>query len=184
MLVVHGTDDRIRPHAIGERLAELTGGELLLVEGAGHGLPGRDPVLVNRGSATFVERVAPAAGAPRTLDPGRAARPRRALYLSSPIGLGHARRDLAIADELRRLHPDLQIDWLAQHPVTRVLGGRRRARAPGVARGWPASRRTSRASAASTTCTRSRRSGGWTRSWSHNFMVFDDVVDDGARTTW
>jgi predicted glycosyltransferase len=48
-------------------------------------------------------------------------RPRRALYLSSPIGLGHARRDLAIAQELRRLHPDLQVDWLTQHPVTRVL---------------------------------------------------------------
>ena len=29
-------------------------------------------------------------------------RPKRALYLSSPIGLGHARRDLAIARELRR----------------------------------------------------------------------------------
>lgn len=48
-------------------------------------------------------------------------RPRRALFLSSPIGLGHARRDVAIAQELRKLHPDLQIDWLAQHPVTRVL---------------------------------------------------------------
>lgn len=48
-------------------------------------------------------------------------RPRRALYLSSPIGLGHARRDVAIAQELRRLVPDLQVDWLAQHPVTRVL---------------------------------------------------------------
>jgi predicted glycosyltransferase len=48
-------------------------------------------------------------------------RPRRALYLSSPIGLGHARRDVAIAQELRRHHPDLQIDWLAEHPVTRVL---------------------------------------------------------------
>jgi predicted glycosyltransferase len=48
-------------------------------------------------------------------------RPRRALYLSSPIGLGHARRDLAIARHLRAHHPDLQIDWLTQHPVTRVL---------------------------------------------------------------
>ncbi|MET0828290.1 MAG: glycosyltransferase [Microbacterium sp.] len=48
-------------------------------------------------------------------------RPKRALFLSSPIGLGHARRDVAIAQELRQLHPDLQIDWLAQHPVTRVL---------------------------------------------------------------
>jgi predicted glycosyltransferase len=49
------------------------------------------------------------------------ARRRRALYISSPIGLGHAMRDAAIAAELRKLHPDLEIDWLAQHPVTAVL---------------------------------------------------------------
>jgi len=48
-------------------------------------------------------------------------RRRRALFVSSPIGLGHARRDIAIATELRRHHPDLAIDWLAQHPVTRML---------------------------------------------------------------
>ena len=52
------------------------------------------------------------------------ARRRRALYISSPIGLGHAQRDVAIADELRKLHPDLEIDWLAQHPVTTVLEAR------------------------------------------------------------
>ena len=49
------------------------------------------------------------------------ARRRRALYISSPIGLGHAQRDVAIADELWKLRPDLEIDWLAQHPVTTVL---------------------------------------------------------------
>ncbi len=48
-------------------------------------------------------------------------RPKRALYLSSPIGLGHAQRDVAIAQELRGHHPDLAIDWLAQHPVTALL---------------------------------------------------------------
>ena len=37
VLVVHGTDDRIRPQAIGEQLAELTGGDLVLLEGVGHG---------------------------------------------------------------------------------------------------------------------------------------------------
>src|SRR6185437_11053949 len=115
--------DRVRTHAISERLAELTGAELLLVEGAGHGLPGRDPVLVNREIRAFAERFAPRperrawARVPR--------RPKRALFLSSPIGLGHARRDVAIADELRRLHPDLQVDWLAQDPVTRVLEDRK-----------------------------------------------------------
>ncbi|QHT58197.1 UDP-N-acetylglucosamine--N-acetylmuramyl-(pentapeptide) pyrophosphoryl-undecaprenol N-acetylglucosamine transferase [Cellulomonas sp. H30R-01] len=48
-------------------------------------------------------------------------RRRRVLYLSSPIGLGHAQRDVAIAAALRERRPDLEIDWLAQHPVTRVL---------------------------------------------------------------
>ena len=48
---------------------------------------------------------------------------KKALYLSSPIGLGHGRRDIAITRELRKLHPDLQVDWLAQDPVTRLLGG-------------------------------------------------------------
>jgi predicted glycosyltransferase len=51
-------------------------------------------------------------------------RRKRALYISSPIGLGHAQRDAAIADELRKLHPELEIDWLAQHPVTTVLEAR------------------------------------------------------------
>jgi predicted glycosyltransferase len=46
---------------------------------------------------------------------------KRALFVSSPIGLGHALRDVAIAKELRKLEPDLQIDWLAQNPVTSVL---------------------------------------------------------------
>src|SRR5881275_3405107 len=48
---------------------------------------------------------------------------KRALYISSPIGLGHAQRDVAIARELRAQVPDLEIDWLAQDPVTRVLEG-------------------------------------------------------------
>ena len=55
---------------------------------------------------------------------GAARRRKRALYVSSPIGLGHAQRDAAIADELRKLHPELEIDWLAQHPVTAVLEAR------------------------------------------------------------
>ncbi len=57
---------------------------------------------------------------------GRSRR-KRALYISSPIGLGHAQRDVAIAEELRKLHPDLEIDWLAQNPVTQGARGRGRA---------------------------------------------------------
>jgi predicted glycosyltransferase len=51
-------------------------------------------------------------------------RPHRVLYLSSPIGLGHSRRDIAIADQLRELRPGLEVDWLAQPPLTTLLDER------------------------------------------------------------
>jgi predicted glycosyltransferase len=91
------------------------------LEGAGHLPQARHPVLVNGLLRDFAESVnPPPAPAARTWTRALNRR-RRALYLSSPIGLGHARRDLAIAQELRKLHPDLEIDWLAQHPVTAML---------------------------------------------------------------
>jgi predicted glycosyltransferase len=43
------------------------------------------------------------------------------LYLSSPIGLGHARRDLAIVRALRSQRPDVVVDWLTQEPVASFL---------------------------------------------------------------
>ena len=78
-----------------------------MVEGAGHCPNGREPVVVNHAIRDFADRFRPGPATTR-----RWTRPldrrRRVLYLSSPIGLGHARRDLAIADELRKLQPDLQ----------------------------------------------------------------------------
>jgi pimeloyl-ACP methyl ester carboxylesterase/predicted glycosyltransferase len=119
VLVIHGDEDAIRTHASGAALAERTGGRLVTIAGAGHGPHVRDPVVLNGLIKEFVDMLRPT---PTSRTWVRAAsRPKRALYLSSPIGLGHALRDVAIAQELRRLHPDLQIDWLAEHPVTRVL---------------------------------------------------------------
>jgi pimeloyl-ACP methyl ester carboxylesterase/predicted glycosyltransferase len=120
VLVIHGTDDAIVPVARGVAAAEATSGDLLLVEGGGHCPQARDPVLVNRALLEFVDRVSPAdqRSARRTTWTRALSRPKRVLYLSSPIGLGHARRDLAIARELRTMHEDVQVDWLAQHPVT------------------------------------------------------------------
>ncbi len=120
VLLVHGTDDHISPPAVAERLAALTHGSLVLLQGGGHGPMARHPVKINHLIRDFVERVTPPRATRSTWQrAGR--RRRRALYLSSPIGLGHARRDLAVADELRKLHPDLEISWLAQHPVTSLL---------------------------------------------------------------
>jgi pimeloyl-ACP methyl ester carboxylesterase/predicted glycosyltransferase len=126
VLVVHGRDDAVRPHDSGEALAELTQGALVTLEGSGHCPQARDPVKVNLLLRDFAERAAPrgsrAVARGSTWIRGRSRR-RRAIYISSPIGLGHARRDVAIAQELRALVPDLEIDWLAQDPVTRVLAG-------------------------------------------------------------
>ena len=45
----------------------------------------------------------------------------RALFISGSIGLGHAGRDLSIARELRKLRPDVEIEWLAGEPATGQL---------------------------------------------------------------
>ena len=163
VLVIHGTDDAIRSHRAGAALAELTGGVLVGARGlrprAARARSGAVNLLM-RDFADDCRRRAGRAGA------RAGSRRKRALFVSSPIGLGHARRDVAIADELRRLHPDLEIDWLAQHPVTARARGARRAHPPRQrgARQRVAPHRVARRP--STTCTASRRCGGWTRSCS------------------
>ena len=129
-LFVHGTDDRITSFESSQIIQSMIrGAELLEIESAGHAPHVRFPVRINHAIRDFAERVfgssvaetpLPAAALEHTplVIPTRA---KKVLYLSSPIGLGHARRDLAIADELRMLHPDAHIEWLAQDPVTRVL---------------------------------------------------------------
>ena len=124
-VVIHGTEDRLVEPGRGRAVAETLGWGHVSLEGSGHGPHARDPVRTN-----LLLRAAgrDAAAGPRPAADRRwtraVTRPKRALYISSPIGLGHAWRDVAIADELRALHPDLQIDWLAQDPVTRVLESR------------------------------------------------------------
>ncbi len=119
VVVVHGTDDRIIPPEHGARLAELTGGTLVTFDGTGHAPQGREPVALNR----VLDDVLSSATGPRPREHRERAsrRPKRVLYLSSPIGLGHVRRDLAIADELRKQRPGVEIDWLSQSPVTDFL---------------------------------------------------------------
>jgi pimeloyl-ACP methyl ester carboxylesterase/predicted glycosyltransferase len=116
VLVIHGDRDGIADVSRGIALAEHTGGQLVVVEGSGHAPHLRDPVKINLLLRDFVKPAPP----PRRWVRGKSRR-KRALYISSPIGLGHAQRDVAIADELRKMHPDVDIDWLAQHPVTEVL---------------------------------------------------------------
>ena len=55
MVIVHGTEDACQLPARAVRLAELTGAPLVLVEGAGHMIPGRHPVKANLLIRDFVE---------------------------------------------------------------------------------------------------------------------------------
>ena len=121
VLVVHGDRDKITPPRDGRALARLSDGKLEVVRGAGHFPHARKPVQVNLALRDFAEDAFGRRRPPRDPTVHRPDGRPRALYISSPIGLGHAQRDVAIARELRRLHPDLEIDWLAQDPVTRVL---------------------------------------------------------------
>ncbi|GAA1017758.1 hypothetical protein Aple_025050 [Acrocarpospora pleiomorpha] len=120
LLAIHGDQDHVIPMERSEQLVARTGGELVLLEGGGHIPLARDPVRVNLLISEFVERFRPPTPRRRTWSRWDRRR-KRVLYLCSPIGLGHAQRDLAIARQLRQLHPDVRIDWLTQHPVTRVL---------------------------------------------------------------
>jgi UDP-N-acetylglucosamine:LPS N-acetylglucosamine transferase len=45
----------------------------------------------------------------------------RILYVSSSIGLGHVVNDIAIARELRRLEPGIEVLWVAGHPASDML---------------------------------------------------------------
>jgi pimeloyl-ACP methyl ester carboxylesterase len=119
VLVLHGDNDRISPVQRAGAFATAVSGTCVVLKGSGHAPHARDPVKVNLLLRQFIDSVAKRN---RSLSWTRGrSRVKRALYVSSPIGLGHARRDIAIATELRKIVPGLEIEWLAQDPVTRIL---------------------------------------------------------------
>jgi pimeloyl-ACP methyl ester carboxylesterase len=214
VLAIHGDLDRCQPLGCSQRVAELTAGELLVVEGAGHLPMGREPVLVNLAIRDFLQRAGALGGLRASTRPvqdgmpdgpvrDRSAlpavpgddavaarrfttprnRPRRVLYLSSPIGLGHARRDLAVTDALRAMVPGLEVDWLAQDPVTRFL-------AQHGERVHPASRWLASESAQFEECAGEHDLNAFqaVRQMDevlvNNFMVFNDLVEQESYDLW
>jgi pimeloyl-ACP methyl ester carboxylesterase len=176
-LFIQGTGDRMMSYESAQRAHEaMPNSKLVLMEGAGHGPHARYPVRVNQLIMSFVDD-ALGLERPRTVagSGGSSAGP-RVLYLSSPVGLGHARRDIAIANELRALRPEARIDWLAQDPVTRVLAAARE-------RVHPAS------SALASECAHMESECGdhalavfqssrtMDQVLLHNFMIFDEVME-------
>ena len=115
MLIIQGDLDNCQPPERGLALAELTGARHVKLEGEGHVPSARHPVRINLLIKEFADGQPPKPSV-RTRN-----RQPRALMVSSPIGLGHAWRDVAIARELRRQVPGLRVEWLAQPPLTTML---------------------------------------------------------------
>ena len=114
VLIIQGDKDNCQPLERSRILEATTGGRYVLLPGSGHIPNARHPVAVNRLIADF-------AGPPAAPKRSRQGKTPRALLVSSPIGLGHAWRDVAIARELRRQVPGLEVHWLAQPPLTTLL---------------------------------------------------------------
>jgi pimeloyl-ACP methyl ester carboxylesterase/predicted glycosyltransferase len=121
VVLLHGDLDAIVPLAEGQKVASLCRADMKVMPNSGHGPHLRHPAFVNSAIRNFLRGTGqlplPASERPKS----RLRKPSRILYLSSPIGLGHARRDLAVVRALREEVPDLRIDWLAQDPVSRML---------------------------------------------------------------
>ena len=185
VLVISGPNDKITAHADAKALAKATRGNLLAIPDGGHCPQARKPLPVNLALRELVERAGARHNGRPTRDPTahRSDGRPRALYISSPIGLGHAQRDVAIAKELRALVPDLQIDWLAQHPVTKVLEGEGGRIHPASEHLANESRHIESESA--------EHDLHCFQAWRRmdeiliaNFMVFHDVARDGAYDLW
>jgi pimeloyl-ACP methyl ester carboxylesterase len=178
VLVISGTKDKVNSHADARVLAKTTGGKLIAIEDGSHVPEVRHPVEVNLAIREFAD---PSFCRDPTVH--RSSGRRRALYVSSPIGLGHARRDVAIARELRTLHPDLEIDWLAQDPVTRVLEAEGERIHPASAHLANESAHIESESAGhDLQCFQAIRR--MDEILTANYMVFDDVVSETPYDLW
>ena len=116
VLIAHGLADKIVDPSASEYLHQkIQGSKLIKIPGAGHAFARTWP-QVNR---HLLEFLMPEATVPKSEihDTGIT----RILWISSPIGLGHVKRDVAIANEIRKAIPNLQIDWLAIDPVKSFL---------------------------------------------------------------
>ena len=104
----------------------------------------------------------------------------QALFISSPIGLGHVQRDLAIARELRKLQPDLDDRLVHRRPGGALPRAEGERAAPDHAAAGQREPRTSSTWPASTTCTAFFALRTMDEIMINNFMTFTDLMEAGA----
>ena len=163
VLVIHGDNDQIQPHARGKLVAEVTGAEFVTIPGGGHNPLGRYPGKVQRADQRFSRSPARHSGA----EAGASA-PRPSKSQEGALSL--------LADRPRARPPRhrhrARAAQAAPGPAGRLAGaGPGDAPARGQRRAHPSAERAARQrdrgtsswSRASTICTASRRSAAWTR---------------------
>ena len=131
VLVIHGTDDAVRPFEVGAELARVTGGALVALEGSGHCPHARDPVRVNRLLREFVVPGAATAQLAARTQPSQA----RALHLLADRARSRPARH---RDRPRAAPPAPRSRDRLARAAPRHRGARRRGRAR--ASGEPAAR--------------------------------------------
>lgn len=118
VLIVHGEKDRVvSPEASKHLHQKIPGSKLLLIPDSGH-IFIRNWPQVSRDILAFLKPETQQPSFLKQRDKGP-----KILWISSPIGLGHVKRDLAIATEMREKIPDLTIHWLCVNPVRSYLEG-------------------------------------------------------------
>ena len=143
----HPRHGRLSARRDGSALAELTGGTLA-TRGAGHAPHGARSGAGEPADPRLRRASAPPRGAPGA----RRARRKRALFSRRRSASAMPGVTSRSPTSCARLHPDLEVDWLAQHPVTAVLEARGERVHPASALLANESRTSSR-SRPSTTCT-------------------------------
>jgi len=116
VLIVAGKDDKVIFPSASEYLNQkIPDSKLILVPDSGHGFSQTWPYV----SHHMLEFLTPNTKMRKSKTEIKKAP--RILWISSPIGLGHVKRDLSIASEIRKKIPSIRIDWLAIDPVKSVL---------------------------------------------------------------
>jgi pimeloyl-ACP methyl ester carboxylesterase/UDP:flavonoid glycosyltransferase YjiC (YdhE family) len=117
VLVLHGQEDKLIFPAAAEYLhRNIPTSQLVIIPDAGHSFIRTWP-QVARHMLAFLQ---PGTG-DRPRPKPRGEHPRKILWISCPVGLGHVTRDLAIVNEMRKHIPDLTVEWLAVDPARSFL---------------------------------------------------------------
>lgn len=122
-LVIHGGDDSVTPVDRSIRLAEVTGGRLEILDGAGHCPGNREPVWFDRLVSEFVGSVS-SAPPPTTRKGDPTPAGQRVLIVPDASRSVVFERDLLIAEALRSTLPDVRVEWLVPEPWATELEDR------------------------------------------------------------